>query len=287
MRNIPALLFASLLVASATARTAASPDAAPLHAQRNSASDLELSASAKAVPRFISYEDLLKLPQVGYTVSDDSNFAPDTQIGGVALAQLAQLAGVASNSGVVVAICNDGYQATYSREYIAAHRPLLVLKINGKPPAGWPKSHDGGSMGPYLISHPAFTPSFHVLSHRDEAQIPYGVSRIELRSPAEVFGPIAPRGKYPAGSAVWQGYHIAQQNCYRCHNMGNEGGRMARHPWPVLAAWAASDPKYFAAYVRNPRAVGADRMMPAMTQYDDQTIEALRAYFATFAARPR
>ncbi|HEY0758790.1 MAG TPA: c-type cytochrome [Acidisarcina sp.] len=255
-----------------------------LRDRRGSASDLEISEAAGAT-RFVAYEDLLKLPLVTYTVSDDSNFGPETQVSGVPLGQLARAAG--AKPDLVVAICNDKYRAHYTSEYIAAHRPLLVLKVNGRTAADWPKSHDGGSMGPYLISHPPFTPSFHILSHTDEPQIPYGVVRVEFRSQLQVLGAIRPPGAYPPQSAVWQGYRIAQQNCLRCHNLGAVGGQMARHPWTVLAAWAASDPEYFVHYVRNPRAAGAGRMMPAMTSYDDRTLEALRAYFATFAARPR
>ena len=55
------------------------------------------------------------------------------------------------------------------------------FKINGKTEDKWPKTKYGGSLGPYLISHPVFTPSFKVLSHTDEPQIPFGVTRIEFR----------------------------------------------------------------------------------------------------------
>jgi mono/diheme cytochrome c family protein len=277
------LLVASLVLLATNAALPGTAHPALLHDQRRSGSDLEIGEGKSAPAKFITYKDLLKLPQATYTVSDDTNFPPNTQISGVPLSELAAAVGAPHASNLIVAICNDKYRASYPPEYIAAHHPLLVLKINGKPPTQWPKSHDGGPMGPYLISHPPFKPSFHILSHADEAQIPYGVVRIEFRSQAEVYGAIRPTGNYATNSPVWQGYRIARQNCYRCHNMGPEGGQMARHPWPVLAAWAAYDPKYFAQYVRNPRSVGADRTMPAMTRYDDKTIDALRAYFATFA----
>ena len=80
------------------------------------------------------------------------------------------------------------------------------------------------------------------------------------------------------------GYKIAQQNCYRCHNMGAEGGQMASIPWPVLGALAKGSPEFFARYVRNPQGVNPRSRMAASPQYDEQTIAALEAYFATFAA---
>ncbi len=39
-----------------------------------------------------------------------------------------------------------------------AHHPVLVLEVNGKPPAGWPKDsvEHKFDMGPYMISNPKF-----------------------------------------------------------------------------------------------------------------------------------
>ncbi len=259
-----------------------------LHLARQAETDLEVGGDLAGVPsgdtRFIAYKDLLALPQVSYTVSDDTNFAGKTAISGVALAELGKLLSAGGGEELVVAICYDGYRANYPSAYLAAHRPLLVLKINGKTEANWPMSEYGGSLGPYLISHPAFTPSFKVLSHTDEAQIPFGVTRIEFRPEQTVLGLIAPRARYTSDSPVMQGYRIAQQNCFRCHNMGAEGGQMAGRSWQVLGMWAATEPKYFARYVKNPKSIDSKNRMPGFPNYDAATIEALRQYFATFAA---
>jgi mono/diheme cytochrome c family protein len=259
-----------------------------LHLERQAETDLEVGGELAGVPsgdtRFIAYKDLLALPQVSYTVSDDTNFAGKTAISGVALAELGKLLSAGGGEELVVAICYDGYRANYPSAYLAAHRPLLVLKINGKTEANWPMSEYGGSLGPYLISHPAFTPSFKVLSHTDEAQIPFGVTRIEFRAEQTVLGSIAPRARYTSDSPVMQGYRIAQQNCFRCHNMGAEGGQMAGRSWQVLGMWAATEPNYFARYVKNPKSIDSKNRMPGFPNYDAATIEALRQYFATFAA---
>jgi cytochrome c2 len=182
-----------------------------------------------------------------------------------------------------VAICEDKYRANYPASYLAAHHPVLVLTVNGESQADWPKTHEGGSLGPYVISHAGFTPSFKVDSHEDEAQIPFRVVRLDFRSESQVFGAIAPHGSFAPGSPVMDGYRIAQQNCYRCHNMGEEGGHMASLPWLVLAALAKGNPEFFANYVRNPQALSRQNKMPGNPGYDDQTIAALRAYFVTFA----
>ncbi len=108
---------------------------------------------------------------------------------------------------MVVAICDDKYRPNYPRAYITAHHPLLVLRVNGQPPPRWPKNPETHmyNMGPYMISHPKFTPSFKILSHSDEAQIPWGVVRLEFRDEKAVLGAIAPRGPHAQDTAVQAG----------------------------------------------------------------------------------
>jgi mono/diheme cytochrome c family protein len=260
-----------------------------LRAARHSPSDLEVGGDLAGQPpgatRYITREDLLALPQVTYNVTGDSNFTEPAKISGVQLEELTRSLGAGPHSDMVVAICDDKYRANYPREYVAAHRPLLVLTINGQPPSGWPKDSEGHGydMGPYLISHPKFTPSFKIFSHTDEPQIPWGVVRIELRNENAVFSAIVPRGPHAATSLVKAGYRIAQQNCFRCHNMGREGGQKSGTPWFVLSAWATASPEYFAAYVRDPQARNPHAQMPGNPGYDDKTIGALIAYFQTFS----
>lgn len=261
-----------------------------LRVERASPSDLELSGDlvglAPGATRYLTRDDLLTLPQVSYTVTDDANFTGPTQISGVPLEALIRTLAAAPESDMLVAICSDQYHANYPHAYIAQHHPLLVLKINGQSPAGWPKDPEthGYDMGPYLISHPTFSPAFKIFSQPDEAQIPWGVVRLEFRNEKTVLGAIAPHGPQAANELVQAGYRIAQQNCFRCHNMGQEGGMKAGHPWLVLSGWAAASPKYFADYVRNPQSRNPRAQMPGNPGYDDATIGALIGYFKTFSS---
>jgi mono/diheme cytochrome c family protein len=266
------------LIAAGTLLLAAQTRSALWHATPQAPTDLQVGES-----QFVSYQDLLRLPQVKFTTSDDSNFATPANVSGVSLEELKKALG--SEADMVVAICADGYRANYPADYLSAHHPVLVLTVNGQSQDGWPKTHEGNvALGPYVIANPSFRPSFKVLSHTDEAQIPFQVVRLDFRNERDVFGPIAPKGSYAPDSPVMQGYKIAQQNCYRCHNMGAEGGKMASIPWPVIGAFAKGNPDFFAKYVRNPQAVNPASRMAASPGYDDATIAALRAYFSTFAA---
>jgi cytochrome c2 len=276
-------VVAALIVAGTLLLSAQTAQHSPLlHATRQAPTDLELGGAVPGAGQFLSYQELLQLPQVAaFMTSHDSNFPTPARVDGVALDELRRLLGAGGD--MVVAVCKDGYRSNYPASYLAAHHPVLVLTVNGKSQESWPKAENGGELGPYVVANPGFTPSFKLLSHNDEAQIPFQVVRLDFRNESEVFGAIAPPGNFAPGSPVIDGYRIAQQNCYRCHNMGAEGGHMASLAWPVLAAMAKGSPEFFAKYVRNPQALNPHSRMAASPDYDDQTIAALRAYFSTFA----
>jgi mono/diheme cytochrome c family protein len=264
-----------------------------LHADRSSPFDLELGGELAGLPpgttRYLTRADLLALPQVSYTVTDDANFTGPTQISGVLLEELTRRLSAAPAKDMVIAMSSDGYHANYPKAYIAEHHPLLALQINGQPPPAWPKDSETHryDMGPFLISYSKFTPSFKIFSHSDEAQIPWGVLRLEFREEKAVLRTIAPRGPDAANELVQGGYRIAQQNCFRCHNMGDEGGTKAGRPWLVLSAWATASPDYFAAYVRNPQSKNPQAQMRGNPDYDNKTIATLIAYFKTFSPSPQ
>jgi mono/diheme cytochrome c family protein len=270
------------------------PVAAPLtlalHATRSSPSDLELGGDLAGLTpgavRYLTRDDLLALPQVSYTVTDDANFTGSAQISGVPLEELTRRLSASPESDMVVAICGDMYHTYYPKSYVAEHHPLLVLQINGQPPPAWPKDSETHhyEMGPFLISHPKFNPSFKIFSHPDEVQIPWGVVRLEFGEEKAIFGAIAPRGPSATNELVQNGYRIAQQNCFRCHNMGTEGGTKAGRPWLVLSAWATASPDYFASYVRNPQSKNPQAQMRGNPDYDNKMIAALIAYFKTFSS---
>lgn len=278
------------MLAAAGMATAASADSkAILRTGRASPGDLEVGGDllglAAGSTRYVRYQDLLQLPQETYFVSDDSNFHGKVEISGIALSTLAQTLG--QSSDMIVAICYDHYRTNYPADYLRTHHPLLVLRINGQDRDHWPAADNGESMSPYVISHPVFRPAFKVLSHDDEPQIPYGVTRIEFRREDQVYGAIRPAAAWHENQEVQQGYIIARQDCYRCHNRGTEGGTMAARSWLQLAATASAYPARFKRIIHDPALVTPGAKMPAQPGYDNATLEALTAYFKTFTgARP-
>jgi mono/diheme cytochrome c family protein len=260
-----------------------------LREKRQGASDLELSGELRGLPpestRFITRDELLAMPQVNLAITGDPNFSRPTKIRGVKLEDLVRRLAASSGSAMVVAICDDGYRANYPLDYLVAHHPVLVLQVNGEPPSGWPKAAEDhiSEMGPYMITNAKFTPSFKILAHADEAQIPWGVVRVEIREEKAVFGVIAPNGPNAGDREVQDGFRIASQNCLRCHDSGGEGGQKAGRSWEMLAAFAAALPKDFTTYIRAPLSQNPQTQMPANPQYDDATLAAITAYFRAFS----
>jgi len=258
-------------------------------AARQSALDLEVGGDLKGFPpgstRYVTREDLLALPQVAFIAKNDEMFAGATPVSGVRFEEMIRALGGEPESDLVIAIANDGYRSNFSSDYIRAHHPVLVLEINGKSPAEWPKDAEhGNAIGPYTVSYDNFAPSFKIYAHADEEQIPWGVIRLEFRDEKSVYGAIEPRGPHANDAAVQAGYRIARQNCFRCHNAGAEGGQKSQRPWLVLSAWATASPDFFMAYVRDPKTKNPSSQMPGNPGYDDSTMRALIAYFRTFTS---
>ena len=305
-RRLPRLAFAGvfLLLASnafsipssasrGQARETADNSGLSLHPARTSPLDLEVTGDLVGLPlnsaRYLQREDLLRLPQVKYAGATDGNLAVPAEVSGVPLEELARRLNANTESSLLIAISSDRYHAYYPHSYITSHHPILVLTINGKSPEEWAKDPEGLglSLGPYLIYQNRFTSSFRILSQAEAPQIPWGVVRLDFRNEREVLQAIAPRGSRASDDPVQAGYRIAQQNCFRCHNMGPEGGTKAGRPWLVLAAWATAAPEYFSAYVRDPKSKNANAQMLGNPSYDDATINALISYFRTFLAREK
>jgi len=280
-----ALMFAMTGAEKPAAQVAQAP---LLHGTRSSPRDLELESdlpgAAAYSGQYVSYSELMKLPQVTFTVTDDSNFHGKAEIGGIYLEELLQVLKIPSKNTLIAAICDDGYEGHYTAEYRASHHPILVLAINGHPLYLTRRTGEDGDYGPYLISHASFTPRYHILAHEEEPQIPNGVLKLRFEREDEVLRAIRPQGDFADGSPQMKGYVIARENCFRCHNAGPYGGRKAGITWAVLGSMARRKPAYFEAYVKNPGAESPYAEMPGFPEYDDGTLAALTAYFQAISA---
>jgi mono/diheme cytochrome c family protein len=287
-------LIAALLAISTAAITADAQPASTMHVRlhptRTHADDLEIGGNLAGVPagqtRFVTYTDLQQLPQIQFQLANGTTFQGPVTISGIPLAVFEHAVGAKLGSSMINAICVDEYNAHYPDSYIRAHHPVLVLSINGLDHAHWPETAAHESMGPYLVAQSGYKPRYKVLSHEEEQQVPWGVVRLDIRREADIYGPIEPIGPDAKSTSVHQGYVIARENCFRCHNRDGEGGTKANVAWSSVAQLANANANFFATYIRTPNKINpASKMDPSPT-YDDATINALRAYFQPFANTP-
>lgn len=235
---------------------------------------------------YVSYAELVALPQITTTIQNDSNFADQpsrgVRIRGIPLAQLAKALGALPESDLIGALCTDRYRSHYPADYIAAHHPIFALKINGERPAQWAAKTHEYDPGPYFITHANFIPRDKFLTYLEQPQIPDNIMRLNFSTVAATYGPITPRGDFPPNSPVAQGFLIAKQNCLRCHFLNDVGGTKSGRDWPSLATWAREQPQFFERYVYDPQSVEPHAHMEGSPTYDDATLNALTAYFRTF-----
>jgi len=277
-------ILAGAALAGGIAAAAAGTQQLPTMGQRSSPQDLEISGEvpglAAGASRFVSYAALGQLPQVNFTVRNDENFSGPVELSGVSLDALLAALGVDGKDALIAAISSDGYEAHYTVAYRAEHHPFLVLKIDGREPAQWKPGPDGEKYSPYVISEPNFVPAFHVLAHKDMAQIPFGVTGLKLYPEKATLAVLEPKS---GGAAAMEGYRIAVQNCLRCHRAGNIGGTKSPFGWPQMGLIAQGNAAAFGKYIVRPNAVNPEANMPPNPEYDAATIAALTAYFQNVA----
>ncbi len=257
-----------------------------LHATRGSKTDLEVSGTGLQ-HGYLRYEDLLRLPQVSATVVSDENFtemhAPSVQVTGVAVSEMTKALRVPAEDDLIFARASDGYVGPLVKDYVAAHRPILVLTVNGKTTAEWAKQTGNEDPGPYMVSYENFVPAWHVPAHQDRPLVPTQVVELEFKRSHDVFAPFTPASKFGADAPEQAGFAIAKQNCLRCHAAGPYGGTKAGLSWEVLAGLAKMDGTTFAKYVHEPKSVSPKAKMPANPQYDAATLAAITAYYKSLA----
>src|SRR3979411_2210253 len=115
---------------------------------------------------YYSYDQLLTLPTVTVKTDHDPNTNTPATYTGIYLSDLFEAFGADASLDVIGANCLDKYKQYYDRDYIAKHRPILLLKFDGQSPDEWPRASQspgagrhGTMLGPYCIVHESFKPT--------------------------------------------------------------------------------------------------------------------------------
>lgn len=252
-----------------------------LRPTRVAADDLEVTGLTPS-PGYLARAALLKMPQSAAVIEHDADFPGLTlHVTGVPLEMLSAALGIPASKDLIDLLCTDQYRSHYPADYVRAHHPILVLRVEGKDPAAWAAATKNEDPGPYFVAHAHYVPRYTVLSHEDQRQVPTNVVRMNVTTEEATYGPISPRG--PATRTVDAGFTIAKQNCLRCHAEGPVGGTKSNVTWTMLGAMAQRAPHEFARYIREPKEINPKAAMPGNATYDDGTLAALTAYFQAIA----
>jgi hypothetical protein len=254
-----------------------------LHPVRTAESDLEVRELGQGGPRFVTRGSLEALPQVDAVIKPDENFTEvpkeGVKVRGVELEMLERSLGGGAATMAAEGVCSDGYSPAFPVAYVKRHHPIVVLTMDGMTPKAYAAKTHTSDLGPYFIAYDDFVPAFHVLSHADRSQVPVQMDLLVFAPERQMFAGLVPSSTLD-GTAM-QGYTIAQQNCFRCHNAGRYGGTKAGLGWPLLGKDASERPKWFAKWVHDPQSVDTKAEMPANPEYDRATLTALTQYFST------
>jgi len=160
---------------------------------------------------------------------------------------------------------------------------VLVLRIDGKgatrvanrPRGPW------AYMGPFLISHAKFAPSFKIFAHKTKPQIPWGVTRLEFRDEQRVFAAIAPRGPHAGDANMQQDFESRSRIAFVATTWERKAGRNLAGPG---RCWQRGrrQLRTFHFVCQESRADNPNTQMAASPKYDDATMKALIDYFRTF-----
>jgi hypothetical protein len=226
---------------------------------------------------YYSFDQLLTLPLVNVRTERDPNTSVPATYTGVYISDLFEAFGADKPIDVIGANCSDGRKQYYDRDYVAKHRPILLLKFDGKPPSDWPNSEQGSWLGPYCVVHESFTPTETIYGYVEEPRNAPAVTSLELTGFSQSLGRFAAKGSANDPEVV-KGQKIAVGSCISCHKLGNAGGHIAS-TWAVLAATAMTSNDTFRKRVIEPRSFNPVSLMPPHPTFDDNTFNALQAYF--------
>jgi mono/diheme cytochrome c family protein len=228
---------------------------------------------------YYSYDQLLTLPTVTVKTERDPNTNTPATYTGIYLSDLFEAFGTDASFDLIATKSSDGSKQYYDRDYLVRHRPIFLLKFDGKVPADWPNSEHGSWLGPYCVVHESFSPAETIYGYVEQPRVASAVASLELNHFTRSLGRFTPK-KTGNDPEVAKGQKIAVGSCVSCHPLGNVGGGLATAiSWATLAERAVNAKDYFRKYVTDPHSMNLHSGMPPHPTFDDKTFDALEAYF--------
>jgi hypothetical protein len=109
------------------------------------------SQGYRAKTDYYGYDQLLTLPTVTVKTDRDPNTNTPATYTGIYISDLFEAFGADASLDVIGANRLDRYKQYYDRDYVAEHRPILLLKFDDKVPDDWPQTEDRTMLGPTAL----------------------------------------------------------------------------------------------------------------------------------------
>jgi mono/diheme cytochrome c family protein len=198
----------------------------------------------------------------------------------VYLADLMKALGLGDEIDFVLADCVDGFQANYTRDQIEAHRPYLILTIEGAGPEEWAYQNGLLRYGPHYlrIAEPG-----QLLD--PESKMPFGVTRLRFARFAAMAAEFYESPWEDLEDTAARGREIYMNACVNCHALDQRssfGGEKSSSLLRTLAIQAESQQAYFKGVVRHPARILGSQDMTAFPHYTEAEFEALFAFLGRY-----
>ncbi len=216
---------------------------------------------------------------------------PEADLELLPIASLLAAYPLAEDADMLVLRANDRWRSYWTRDFMASHRPWLLLAIDGRTPAeGWPRIaaheealapyHAGVSKADAPEGWDGFTPA-HGMA--DSTQV---VEILAVNEKAH-FAPYFSGPLENPPEPVAEGRALFMRNCMTCHEgPGGIGGNLSRRPFMILQIHAAHNAPYLRQFVSNPTSVMPATIMPPHSWFEDRHFDALIAFLTALPPQP-
>ena len=144
---------------------------------------------------YYTYDQLLTLPAVTVKTDRDPNTNNPATYTGIYISELFEAFGADASFDVIGAKRSDRSKQYYDRDYVAKHRPILLLKFDGNVPRDWPHTEQGYKLGPYCVVHESFSPTETIYGYVEQSRSMYGVVSLELTGFSQSLGRFTPKAE--------------------------------------------------------------------------------------------
>jgi len=248
--------------------------------------DLKVSGAFAALsPGAVGYlprETLLGLPGLARLHEAPAPAIPAGDLQVLPLDRLVDALPVTGNADALMLLSSDRWVSVVPIAFLRQVHPYLLLTYNGRTWAqGWPKYGPFEPLGPYYCGESAalgpVVPVRMEYGEFDASQV------VEIRAVnlAEHYAPFYGPRLAALSPAAAAGRRIFIAECNNCHQ-GPEGvgGNTSQRPLALLEIHAALHPDFFRAFVRNPRIVYPNTVMPTHEYFTDTMMNQLIAFLS-------